>query len=59
VLEAPETNGKPDIAYENNRAMFDKYGLRYTYNEGWGGHTWARWKNHLYVFAPLLFRDGK
>ncbi|MFO0876891.1 MAG: endo-1,4-beta-xylanase [Gemmataceae bacterium] len=72
LLKAPETNrklklfwianGKPDIAYKNNQAMlemFDRYGLRYTYNEGRGGHTWDSWKNHLYVFAPLLFRDGR
>ena len=55
-------NGKPDIAYKNNQAMlemFDKYKLRYTYNEGKGGHAWDSWKNHLYVFAPLLFMDGK
>jgi xylan 1,4-beta-xylosidase len=55
-------NGKPDIAYKNNQAMlemFDKYKLRYTYVEGPGGHDWGSWKNHLYVFAPLLFRDEK
>lgn len=68
LLKDPETNrklrlfwianGKPDIAYKNNAAMlamFDKYGLKYEYREGQGGHDWASWKNHLYVFAPLLF----
>ena len=72
LLKAPETNrklklfwianGKPDIAYKNNQAMlemFDRYQLRYVYNEGKGGHTWESWRNHLFVFAPLLFRDGK
>lgn len=72
LLKDPETNkklklfwianGKPDIAYKNNAAMlemFDKYGVKYEYREGKGGHDWASWKNHLYVFAPLLFRDGK
>jgi GH35 family endo-1,4-beta-xylanase/enterochelin esterase-like enzyme len=72
LLKDPETNkkltlfwianGKPDIAYKNNQAMlemFDKYGLKYEYREGKGGHDWTSWKNHLYVFAPLLFRDGK
>lgn len=39
--------------------MFDRYKLRYTFNEGKGGHDWTSWKNHLYVFAPLLFRQGK
>ena len=72
LLKDPETNkklklfwianGKPDIAYKNNQAMlemFDRYRLRYTYHEGKGGHTWDSWKNHLFVFAPLLFRDEK
>ena len=72
LLKDPETNkklklfwianGKPDIAYKNNQAMlemFDKYKLRYVYNEGKGGHTWDSWKNHLFVFAPLLFRGDK
>jgi enterochelin esterase-like enzyme len=72
LLKHPETNkkltlfwianGKPDIAYKNNQAMlemFDKYKLKYEYREGKGGHEWARWKNHLYVFAPLLFPPAK
>ncbi len=24
-----------------------------------GGHTWPVWKNDLYLFAPMLFRDKK
>jgi DNA-binding MarR family transcriptional regulator len=24
-----------------------------------GGHEWATWKNHFYVFAPLLFPPTK
>ena len=55
-------NGKKDIAYQNNRAMlamFDRYGVRYAYSEGRGGHSWDSWRNHLYVFAPLLFREAK
>lgn len=72
LLKDPETNkklalfwianGKPDIAYKNNQAMlemFDKYGLKYVYREGPGGHDWTSWRNHLWVFAPLLFRDPK
>ena len=39
--------------------MFDKYELKYEYREGKGGHEWAGWKNHLYVFAPLLFPPAK
>lgn len=39
--------------------MFDKYGLKYEYREGKGGHEWASWKNHLYLFAPLLFPPAK
>jgi enterochelin esterase-like enzyme len=54
-------NGKKDIAYKNNQAMlemFDKYKVRYVYKEGKGGHTWESWRNHLFVFAPLLVRDA-
>lgn len=72
LLEDPETNrklklfwianGKPDIAYKNNMAMlemFDKYGLKYEFREGKGGHAWDSWRNHLWAFAPLLFREAK
>ena len=55
-------NGKPDIAYKNNQAMlemFDKYKLKYEYREGKGGHAWDSWRNHLYVFTPLLFPTAK
>jgi enterochelin esterase-like enzyme len=55
-------NGKPDIAYKKNQAMlemFDKYGLKYDYREGKGGHAWDSWKNHLWAFAPLLFPPAK
>lgn len=68
LLRDPETNKKlalfwianaePDIAYKNNAAMlklFDKYGVKYEYVEGKVGHTWESWRNHLYVFAPLVF----
>lgn len=71
ILEDSETNnklrlfwianGKPDIAYANNNAMlemFDRYGLKYQYREGKGGHVWESWRNHLWVFAPLLFSEG-
>ena len=69
LLKDPATNeklklfrvahGKPDIAYENDKAMlemFDRYGLRYEYREGEAGRDWKSWRNHLYVFAPVLFR---
>jgi enterochelin esterase family protein len=72
LLKDPETNrkltlfwianGKPDIAYQNNAAMlamFDRYGVRYEYREGKGGHAWDSWRNHLWAFAPLLFRGEK
>ncbi len=72
LLKDPETNkklklfwianGKPDIAWKNNQAMlamFDKYGIKYQFVEGKGGHDWKSWRNHLWVYTPLLFRDGK
>lgn len=51
--------GKEDIAYNNCQAMmskFDELGVKYTYSEYPGGHTWPVWRNNLYNFAQLLFR---
>jgi enterochelin esterase-like enzyme len=51
--------GKEDIAYKNCQIMmkqFDDMGIRYTYSEYPGGHTWPVWRNNLYNFAQLLFK---
>jgi enterochelin esterase-like enzyme len=51
--------GKEDIAHENCRVMmkkFDEMGIRYTYSEYPGGHTWPVWRNNLYNFAQVLFK---
>ncbi|HTN15605.1 MAG TPA: alpha/beta hydrolase-fold protein [Sphingomonadaceae bacterium] len=51
--------GKEDFLYASaapTRAMFDKYGIRYTYHESGGGHTWINWRRYLADFAPRLFR---
>jgi enterochelin esterase-like enzyme len=51
--------GKEDIAYNNCRTMmskFDELGVKYSYSEYPGGHTWPVWRNNLYNFAQLLFR---
>jgi len=51
--------GKEDIAYNNCQTMmskFDELGVKYTYSEYPGGHTWPVWRNNLYNFAQLLFR---
>ncbi|MGZ5219612.1 MAG: alpha/beta hydrolase-fold protein [Chitinophagaceae bacterium] len=51
--------GKEDIAYNNCKIMlakFDEIGIRYTYREYPGGHTWPVWRNNLYNFAQTLFR---
>lgn len=51
--------GKEDIAYNNCQVMmkrFDKIGIKYTYYETPGGHTWPVWRESLYQFAPLLFQ---
>ena len=50
--------GKEDIAYENCKVMmskFDEMGIKYSYRDYPGGHTWPVWRNDLYTFAPLLF----
>lgn len=51
--------GEEDIAYNNCRIMmkrFDEIGIKYTYYETPGGHTWPVWRESLYRFAPLLFK---
>lgn len=51
--------GKDDFLYNRvapTRAMLDKHGIRYTYNESAGGHTWINWRDYLADFAPRLFR---
>ncbi|MFL9843572.1 alpha/beta hydrolase-fold protein [Flavobacterium rhizosphaerae] len=51
--------GKEDIAYENCKIMlgkFDEMGIKYTYSEYPGGHTWPVWRNNLYNFAQIVFK---
>ncbi|OLY94401.1 Enterochelin esterase [Cnuella takakiae] len=51
--------GKEDIAYNNCKIMmqkFDELGVKYTYSEYPGGHTWPVWRNNLYNFAQVLFQ---
>jgi enterochelin esterase-like enzyme len=51
--------GPEDIAYKNNQVMLAKLkelGIKYSYSESPGGHTWPVWRHDLYRFAPLLFR---
>lgn len=51
--------GKEDIAYNNCQVMmkkFEEIGVRFTYTEYPGGHTWPVWRNNLYNFAQIIFR---
>jgi len=51
--------GNEDIAYNNCKIMlakFDEMGIKYTYSEYPGGHTWPVWRNNLYNFAQVLFK---
>jgi len=51
--------GKEDIAYANCKIMlgkFDDMGIKYTYSEYPGGHSWPVWRNNLYNFAQILFK---
>jgi enterochelin esterase family protein len=51
--------GRQDFLYQSGadtRAMFDEYGIKYTYYENAYGHDWFSWKDYLARFAPLLFR---
>lgn len=51
--------GKDDFVYKGVvtlRETLDQVGLKYTYRESTGGHTWANWRIYLSEFAPLLFK---
>ncbi|MBN2486432.1 MAG: esterase [Bacteroidales bacterium] len=51
--------GKTDFLYkpgEEYRAKLDSLGMKYTYVETEGGHTWANWRHYLSEFVPLLFK---
>ena len=51
--------GKEDIAYQNCQNMmklFDQHGLKYTYSDKPGGHTWFTWRDNLYEFSQMIFK---
>jgi enterochelin esterase family protein len=51
--------GRDDIAFKNSgntRAVLERSGIRVTYHETGGGHTWQNWRAYLHEVAPLLFR---
>jgi enterochelin esterase family protein len=51
--------GKTDFLYKNVvdfRTKLDGMGMKYTYLETEGGHTWTNWRVYLSQFAPLLFK---
>lgn len=51
--------GKSDFLYKyvkDYRAKLDTMGMKYTYVESDGGHTWTNWRDYLSEFVPLLFK---
>ena len=53
--------GKDDFLVETSRATVDmlkKHGFDLTYKETDGGHTWIKWRDYLYEFAPKLFQHS-
>ncbi|HEX3009668.1 MAG TPA: alpha/beta hydrolase-fold protein [Bacteroidales bacterium] len=51
--------GKTDFLYKagvDYRAKLDKMGMKYTYVETDGGHTWRNWRIYLSQFSQLLFK---
>jgi enterochelin esterase family protein len=51
--------GKDDFLFksvQSLRSSLDKHGLKYTYRESTGGHSWSNWRIYLSEFAPQLFR---
>ncbi|MFN8258999.1 MAG: alpha/beta hydrolase-fold protein [Bacteroidales bacterium] len=50
--------GKTDFLYkavEEYRGKLDKMGMKYTYYESEGGHTWTNWRVYLSMYLPQLF----
>jgi enterochelin esterase family protein len=50
--------GSEDFLYSTvapTRKLLDQYGIKYTYHESGGGHTWMNWRDYLADFAPQLF----
>ena len=53
------SQGVKNIAYNNGKIMlgkFDEKGIKYSYAEYPGGHTWPVWRNNLYQFSQVLFK---
>lgn len=51
--------GKTDFLYKpvaDYRKKLDEYGLKYTYSESEGGHTWSNWRDYLVIFSQQLFK---
>jgi enterochelin esterase-like enzyme len=51
--------GKDDFLYtsaQSLKAALDKHGIKYTWRESTGGHTWANWRIYLSELAPMLFK---
>jgi enterochelin esterase-like enzyme len=51
--------GAEDIAHNNCQVMmqkFDELGVKYTYSEYAGGHSWPVWRHDLFEFSQLLFK---
>ncbi|RYG38010.1 MAG: esterase, partial [Chitinophagaceae bacterium] len=51
--------GKDDFLYKQSnelKAKLDAAGLKYTYHETPGGHTWSNWRDYLVEFVPQLFK---
>ncbi len=52
--------GDTDFLLDNNKrykADLDKAEMPHLWHLGSGGHTWPVWKDDLYRFAQLIFRD--
>jgi enterochelin esterase-like enzyme len=50
---------KEDIAYENCQYMMGRMkemGIKYSYYDYPGGHTWPVWRDNVYRFAQILFK---
>jgi enterochelin esterase family protein len=51
--------GTEDTLFKSNKefaAMLDGMGVKHTFRETGGAHTWQVWRRYLNEVAPLLFQ---
>ena len=37
--------------------VLSRHGIKYEFHESEGGHTWINWRQYIYEFIQLLFKE--